>query len=183
MSIDLSRNEQGNYTPGRRLPTRLAWLVVDALILRNPLIPFYGLKRAVLRAFGATVGQAVIIKPCVQIKHPWRLRIGDRSWIGERAWIDNVVEVDIGSDVCLSQGVYLTTGNHDWTDPGMRLTTAPITIEDGAWVAAFARVGPGAVVGREAVVTFGSVMLGHALPRTVYAGSPAAPIGERAING
>jgi putative colanic acid biosynthesis acetyltransferase WcaF len=181
VTVDLSANEQGDYVPGRPLWMRAAWLAVEALVLRNPLVPVYTLKRAVLSAFGASVGRGVLIKPSVRVKHPWRLRIGDRSWIGEGVWIDNVVQVDIGADVCLSQGVYLTTGNHDWSDPGMRLRTAAIRIEDGAWLAAFARVAPGVTVGREAVVGFGAVLAGDAEPGGIYTGSPARRTGDRAI--
>jgi len=147
----------------------------------NPVVTSYGLKRWVLRRFGARVGRGVLIKPNVHVKYPWHLEVGDNVWIGERAWIDNFVSVRIGSNAVVSQGAYLCTGNHDWSDPGMGLMVKPITIEQGAWVGAFARIGPGVTVGANAIVTLGSVLLKNAQPNGIYTGNPAMVVGERTI--
>jgi putative colanic acid biosynthesis acetyltransferase WcaF len=179
--VDLTRTSIGDYTHGRPFVVRALWLVVEALVLLNPVVTSYRLKRAVLRAFGARVGRGVIVKPNVHVKCPWRLEIGDHAWIGERSWIDNYVEVRIGAHACVSQGAYLCTGNHDWSDPGMRRFTGTIVVDDGAWVGAFARVAPGVTVGRESVVTLGSVLLEDATPGGVYQGNPAVRIKERRV--
>jgi len=147
----------------------------------NPVVTPYGLKRWVLRRFGARVGRGVLIKPNVHVKYPWHLQVGDNVWIGERAWIDNFVRVQIGANAVVSQGAYLCTGNHDWSDPGMGLMVKPITVEQGAWVGAFARLGPGVTVGVNAIVTLGSVLLKDARPNGIYTGNPATLVGERAI--
>lgn len=52
------------------------------------------------------------------------------------AWLDSLAPIRIGSNCCISQGVYFCTGNHDWTDPAFGLIVKPIVIEDGAWVGA-----------------------------------------------
>jgi putative colanic acid biosynthesis acetyltransferase WcaF len=161
---------------------RAGWLIIEALVLLNPVVTSYRLKRAVLRAFGAQMGSDVTIKPGLHVKCPWRLEVGDHVWLGERAWIDNLANVQIGSNVCLSQGVYLCTGNHDWTDPGMGLVTAPITIEDGAWVAAFSRVGPGVTIGQDSVIALGAVIAEDAEPGQIYSGNPARAVGPRHID-
>ena len=179
--VDLRRTSRRGYHPGRSYAYRGAWLVVEALILLNPLVTSYAAKRWVLRQFGAKVGQRVLIKPGVHVKYPWHLVIGDDAWIGERAWIDNFVTVRIGANAVVSQGAYLCTGNHDWADPGMGLMVEPVTVEEGAWVGAFARIAPGVTVGREAIVTLGSVLLQDADERCVYTGNPAVPVRERAI--
>jgi putative colanic acid biosynthesis acetyltransferase WcaF len=155
--------------------------VVEAITLLNPVFVPYGLKARILRAFGAKIGRNVIIKPGIHVKYPWFLEVGDNVWLGERAWIDNFVPVVIGANACVSQGAYLCTGNHDWSDPGMGLIVKPITVEDGAWVGAFARIGPGVTVGREAIVTLGSVLLKDAAPRGIYQGNPATKIRVRTI--
>jgi len=147
----------------------------------NPVVTPYRLKRWVLRRFGARVGLGVLIKPNVHVKYPWHLEVGDNVWIGERAWIDNFVTVRIGSNAVVSQGAYLCTGNHDWSDPGMGLMVKPITVEQGAWVGAFARIGPGVTVGANAIVTLGSVLLKDAQPKGIYTGNPATLVGERTI--
>jgi putative colanic acid biosynthesis acetyltransferase WcaF len=93
----------------------------------------------------------------VRVKFPWRLSIGAHSWIGESVWIDNLDEVKIGSNACVSQGVYFCTGSHDWSSPRFDLVTRPIEIGDEAWICAKACVGPGVRVGRGAILTLGSV--------------------------
>ena len=179
--VDLRLTSIGDYTPGRALVVRALWLVFEALVLLNPVLTSYRLKRGVLRLFGARVGEGVLIKPGVHVKYPWHLEIGDHAWIGERAWIDNFVHVRIGAHACVSQGAYVCTGNHDWSDPGMRRYVAPVIVEDGAWVGAFARIAPGVVVGREAIVTLGSVLLHSAEARGIYQGNPAELVKERVL--
>jgi putative colanic acid biosynthesis acetyltransferase WcaF len=180
-SIDLRLTSNRGYVHARSGVVRALWFVVEPLVLANPLVTSYALKRVVLRLFGAHVGRNVIVKPSVRVKCPWHLSIGDNAWIGERAWIDNFVEVRIGANACVSQGAYICTGNHDWSDPGMGRVVEPVDIGDGAWVGAFARIAPGVVVGHEAVVTLGSVLLDNAEPRGIYQGNPATWIRERTI--
>jgi putative colanic acid biosynthesis acetyltransferase WcaF len=181
MTVDNGLFTSGDYSPGRPLVVRAIWLVVEALVFVNPIATSYKVKRAVLRAFGARLGTGVVIKPGVHIKHPWRLAIGDQTWIGERVWIDNLADVSIGRNCCLSQGAYLCTGNHDWSDPGMGLFARSITVEDGAWVGAFARLAPGVLIGREAILEMGAVMTGDAVARTVYGGNPASVRRSRVV--
>jgi putative colanic acid biosynthesis acetyltransferase WcaF len=179
--VDLLLTSNRGFDSGRPFLVRALWVVVEALILLNPVITSYGLKRWILRRFGAQVGKNVIIKPNVHVKYPWRLRVGDNSWIGERAWMDNFVDVRIGANVCISQGAYLCTGNHDWSDPGMGRFVMPVAIEDGAWVGAFARVAPGVTVGREAVLGLGAVLVEDAEASGIYAGNPAVKVRERTL--
>jgi putative colanic acid biosynthesis acetyltransferase WcaF len=181
VNIDLRLTSRRGYHPGRSYAYRALWLIVEALIMLNPIVTPYALKRWILRQFGARIGRGVLIKPDVHVKYPWHLEIGDNAWIGERVWIDNFVRVRIGANSVVSQGAYLCTGNHDWADPGMGLVVKPITIDDGAWVGAFARIAPGVTVGREAVVTLGSVLLQDAAPRSIYVGNPAILVRERLI--
>jgi putative colanic acid biosynthesis acetyltransferase WcaF len=53
----------------------------------------------------------------VRVKKPWLLDIGEHSLFGEDAWIDNLTTVTIGIHACITQGAYLCTGEHDWSDP------------------------------------------------------------------
>lgn len=180
--VDLSHHDPRGYSPGRPYWFRALWLVIEALTLLNPMFVPYRWKVALLRLFGAHIGRGVVIKPGVHIKYPWHLSLGDNVWIGERAWIDNFVTVRIEANACISQGAYLCTGNHDWSDPHMGLIVEPITIEEGAWVGAFARVAPGITVGREAVITLGAVVLNDAQPGGIYGGNPARRIKERHLS-
>jgi putative colanic acid biosynthesis acetyltransferase WcaF len=180
--IDLARHDLRGYRAGRPYWFRALWLIVECVTLLNPVFVPYRFKTAILRTFGARVGNGVVIKPNVHIKYPWRLSIGDHSWIGERSWIDNLANVRIGSNVCMSQGAYLCTGNHDWTDPHMGLVVREISVEDGAWIGAFARIAPGVTVGSQSVITLGSVVLHDAEPSGIYRGNPAVRIGRRFLH-
>jgi putative colanic acid biosynthesis acetyltransferase WcaF len=123
-----------------------------------------------LRWFGAEIGQGVRIKTGVRVKFPWRLIIKDFVWIGEDAWIDNLAPVLLADHVCLSQGVYLCTGNHNWTDPDFALIPAPIQIESGCWIGAQAIVGPGVTVRAGAVLGLGGVAGKSLDPMTILYG-------------
>ena len=181
MNVDLSLTTNRDYMPGRPFVVRALWVAVEALLLLNPLVSSYRLKRAILRLFGAHVGDHVIIKPGVHVKYPWRLWVGDNCWLGERCWIDNMEDVTLGDNVVVSQGAYLCTGNHDWTDPGMGLTAQPILIGNGAWVGAFARVAPGRRLAEESILLLGGVMLRDSEPRGIYAGNPAELVRWRVL--
>ncbi len=63
----------------------------------------------------------------------------------------------------------------------MGLMVKPITVEQGAWVGAFARIAPGVTVRANAIVTLGSVLLKDAQPKGIYTGNPATLVGERTI--
>jgi putative colanic acid biosynthesis acetyltransferase WcaF len=118
----------------------------------------------------------------VRVKFPWRLIVGDYAWIGEDAWIDNIALVTIESHVCISQGVYLCTGNHDWNHPDFKLIPTPIHIQESSWIAAKSAIGPGVTVGKGAVLTLGGVTGRSLKPMTIYAGNPAQPVKNRKLN-
>jgi putative colanic acid biosynthesis acetyltransferase WcaF len=113
----------------------------------------------ILRAFGAQIGRDVLIRHRVRVLWPWKLTIGNDSWIGEGAWLLNLEPIAIGSDVCLSQEVFLCTGSHDRTSPSFEFDNAPVTVEDQVWIGTQAlilrgvHVGHGVVVGARATVT------------------------------
>ncbi|MFN6481882.1 MULTISPECIES: WcaF family extracellular polysaccharide biosynthesis acetyltransferase [unclassified Nostoc] len=171
----------GNYIPGAPYWKQLLWYFLGSPLVQSDLLPMSGLKVLLLRTFGAKIGQGVRIKPGVRIKFPWRLIVGDHVWIGEDAWIDNLAPVTIESHVCLSQGVYLCTGNHNWNHPDFKLITAPIYIQESSWIAAKAIIGPGVTVGRGAVLTLGGVTSSSLEPMTIYAGNPAQAIKQRKL--
>lgn len=171
----------GTYTPGAPLWKQTLWYFIGEPLFRSHRLPFSRLKVWILRRFGAEVGQQVRIKPGVRVKFPWRLTIGDYVWIGENTWLDNLAPITIESHVCLSQDVYLCTGNHDWSHPDFKLIPAAIHIEQGSWLAARAVVGPGVTVGHGAVLGLGSVTGRSLQPMTIYAGNPAQPIKQRLV--
>jgi putative colanic acid biosynthesis acetyltransferase WcaF len=179
--MDLKHYSQGTYTPGAPLWKQMLWYGVGSALVQSRLLPFSRLKVWLLRRFGAQVGQSVCMKPGVRVKFPWRLVVGDHVWIGEDVWIDNLATVTVDDHVCISQGAYLCTGNHDWSHPHFVLQTAPIHLQTGSWIAARAVVGPGVTVHEGAVLGLGSVTGRSLAPMTIYTGNPAYPLRERKI--
>lgn len=177
--VSLANYKRGNYTPGKSSLVRALWYVTSLIVFESGWFPVYGLKSGLLRAFGATIGRGVTIKPHVRIKYPWHLRAGDHCWIGEEAWIDNLGSVELGDDVCVSQGVYLCTGSHDHRRTTFDLIVKGISIEAEAWIAARAIVLPGVTVGRGAVVAAGAVVTKDVPPGVIVGMNPAQIIGER----
>jgi putative colanic acid biosynthesis acetyltransferase WcaF len=172
----------GSYTPGASFGKQLLWYFLGDPLVRSYWFPFSAFKVWILGRFGAEIGQQVRIKPGVRVKFPWRLKVGNAVWIGENVWLDNLAPITLESHVCLSQGVYLCTGNHDWSHPEFKLMPAPIHIEQGSWIAARAVIGPGVTVGQGAVLGLGSVTGRSLQPMTIYIGNPAQPIKQRVIS-
>ncbi|MEL7333469.1 MAG: WcaF family extracellular polysaccharide biosynthesis acetyltransferase [Cyanobacteria bacterium J06560_2] len=181
-SVQLARYTSGaTYSPGASLFKQLLWFYVGSPLLLSYWLPFSAFKVAILRGFGASVGSQVRIKPGVRVKFPWRLSVGDSCWLGEQVWIDNLAPVTLGHDVCLSQGVYLCTGNHDWSSETFDLKLGPITVEHSAWIGARAVVGPGVTVGAGAVLTMNSVASRSLSAWLIYVGNPAVSVKQRVI--
>lgn len=180
--VDLSRFSSAGFERGAGRMKELLWLICRALVFERCPLPLYGLKRWLLRRFGAVIGRGVVIKPGVKVTFPWKLRVGDHVWLGEECWLLNLAPIEIGSHVCISQRAMLCTGSHNYKSPAFDLVTGPIRVEDGAWVAAGAWVGPGVTVGSHAVLAAGSVT-GHDLePYGIYQGNPATKLRERRIH-
>ncbi len=181
--IHLDTYDNSWYSPGGSFLKRTAWFFLGAPLLRSAWIPSSSFRVHLLRAFGARIGNGVVIKPSVLVKYPWHLVIGDHCWIGEHCWIDNLTTVRIGSNVCLSQGAYLCTGNHNWSDPSFGLMIAPIQLNDGSWAGAKCILTPGCVLGEGAVAAAGAVVTGSVPDYQIYAGNPAAFVKMRTIRG
>lgn len=167
------------YRPGAARWIQGLWFCIGAPLVAARWCPGSQWRSWLLSLFGARIGRCCRIKPGVRIKFPWRLSVGDHCWLGEDVWIDNLADVVIGSHVCLSQGAYLCTGNHNYRKSTFDLSVHPIQIGDGAWIAAMVRIGPGAVIGVDAVVQFGAVLTGSVADAQVMAGNPARPVRHR----
>ncbi|MEJ2866273.1 acetyltransferase [Actinomycetospora sp. OC33-EN08] len=153
------------------------WWVVQRLLVTNSLQPSSRLRARVLRLFGAEIGADVVIQPRVRVRFPWNLHVGDRCWIGEGVWISNRDLVILRSDVVLSQETFVTTGSHDRRHMGV--VTAPVVVEDGAWVTTRCIVLRGVRIGRSCIVTPNTVIDRDVPPGAIYGAPRASVIGER----
>jgi len=153
----------------------LAWAVFCRLSPR----PFHVWRRLWLRLFGAHVDGTAAIYPSAKIWAPWNLQMGPRSALGDCADCYNVDRITIGEDAIVSQYAFLCTASHDISDPGRKLTTAPIVLGPWSWVCAGAFVHPGVTLGEGAVAGARSVVTRNVAPWTVVAGNPAKAIKMR----
>ena len=179
--VDLSKFSSKSYKAGG-LMKRCGWYLISILFFKTNLPYPYGLKRFLLRLFGANVGKRVFIKPNVNIKYPWFLEVGDNVWIGEGVWLDNLAEIKIKNNVCISQGAYILTGNHNYKKETFDLILKPVLIENGVWVGSKVVVCPGVTLNAHAVITAGGVISKDAEAYTIYKGNPAQAIRERKID-
>ena len=161
---------------------QVAWYFINLLFFVNPFNFISSSKVFLLKLFGARLGTGVVVKPSVNIKYPWKLRVGDHTWIGEDVWIDNLSDVTIGRNVTLSQGCLLLTGSHDHARETFDYLSQPIVLEDGVWIGARAVVGGGSRCGSHSILGINSVAEGDLEPYTIYKGNPAIPVLRRVIN-
>jgi putative colanic acid biosynthesis acetyltransferase WcaF len=168
--VDLSIYDNSDFDRGAPRWKEALWVLTRCLFFQNPLPWPSGLRVAWLRAFGASVGDGVVIRENVNISFPWRLSIGDHVWIGEDVGILSLAQVTIESNVCISQRAYLCSGSHDFRREDFKLKVAPITLRTGSWVAAVAFIGPGVEIGAGAVVAAGSVVFKDVAPGAVVRG-------------
>jgi putative colanic acid biosynthesis acetyltransferase WcaF len=172
MKVQLDQFNNSWYNPGSKIVI-VIWLLFSFMFLRTafpwPLL----LKRFILRLFGAKIGREVMLKPNINIKYPWKLSIGNHVWIGENVWIDNLANVTIRNNVCISQGAFLLTGNHNYKKPTFDLEIGEINLADGVWIGAKSVVCPGISCAENSVLSVVSVATKNLESNTIYQGNPA----------
>lgn len=158
---------------------RVLWSVVQATLFRGSFHNWYGLRRRLLILFGAAIHPSVRIRRTVHVEIPWNLTIGEDSSVGDRAILYCLGPVTLGKKVAISQGVHLCAGSHDYNLRSMPLLRPPIIIEDEAWIAADAFVGPAVRVGEGAILSSRGCAMKDLEPWSIYAGNPAKLVKPR----
>lgn len=105
----------------------------------------------------------------------------NHPYLGKECWLLNLDRITIGDNVCISQRAFLCMGNHDYTSRSLDLIVKPIHVEDGAWICANAFVGPGVAVGRNAVLTVGSIATKDLEMFGIYWGNPEIFVKKRVV--
>jgi putative colanic acid biosynthesis acetyltransferase WcaF len=156
-------------------------MFVRAALFRPTFHNWYAWRRLVLRAMGARVGRGARVRPTSRIEIPWNVEIGEDTVIGDYSILYSLGKIRIGRLVVVSQYAHLCAGTHDHTDPTFPLLTPPITVDDGAWVAADAFIGPGVTVGARAVVAARATVVKDVPPDEIWGGNPAQFIKMREL--
>jgi len=173
--VRLDRYHQAGYSAGRPRWVILLWWLVQAVTFPLTLHASHGPRRWLLRRFGATVGEGVVIRPTARFTYPWKVTLGNHCWIGDDVVFYSLDAITLGDHSVVSQNSYLCTGSHNIADVAFGLETAPIVIGNGAWVASDCFVAPGVVVGANTVVGARSTVLKSLPPGYLCWGSPCQP--------
>lgn len=154
-----------------------AWEILGRL---NALPPgdFAAMRNLLTELTGREIDPSVRVLPPFHTDGGRNLRFGRNVFVNHGCTAMDFGGIDIGDDVMIGPNVQLLSSGHP-LDPETRrtqITTAPIRIERGVWIAAGATVLQGVTVGADAVVAAGAVVTKDVPPRTLAAGVPARVI-------
>ncbi len=158
---------------------RALWMLLGRPAFRLTFHNWYGVRRAILRAFGANVAAGARVRPTANIEIPWNITLGENCVVGDHAILYSLGRITVGDRAIISQYAHLCAGTHDFTRPEFPLLRPPVTIGEDAWIAADAYVGPGVTVGARAVLGARSSAFKDLAPDTIHAGSPARAVRPR----
>jgi acetyltransferase-like isoleucine patch superfamily enzyme len=112
------------------------------------------------------------------------IEIHDGANIGFNCELFSASRVSVGRDTLVAAYCYLIGGDHDASDPTQGVLTQPrrsqgVTIGDGAWLGAGAKVLDGVTVGDRAIVGASAVVRESVPPGAIAVGIPARIVGRR----
>ena len=141
----------------------------------------YGFRRRLLRRFGTTIAGSAKVRRTVEIDRPWNVSIGDLTVVGDAARFRAAEPITIGSRCVISQYAILLTEMRAPDIDMHPMQTAPITIEDDAWVATDVFLEPGTRVESGAVIGARANASGTVPAWQISVGRPARPRGPRTM--
>ena len=112
------------------------------------------------------------------------IEIGDGSNIGFNCELFSASAVRVGRDALVAAYCYVIGGDHDFSDPSKAVLaqerrSAGVSIGDGAWLGAGAKILDGVSVGDHAVIGAGAVVRESVPTRAIAVGIPAKVVGQR----
>lgn len=162
---------------------RLAWSIAYYSLFRIFFPPFLNSWRVfIIKCFGAKIGKGTVIYANARIWAPWNMIVGRRCCIGPNVFYYNPSPIILGDMVTISQNSYLCGGSHDIASLSRPFISAPIVIEDLAWVCANSFIMMGVTIGKGAIVGATSSVFKNVEPWHVVGGNPAKFIKIRTIN-
>ncbi len=152
------------------------------------IIAWYGFCGVSVRSFLYSLalgksGRNLRIKKGVVIDCPEMISVGDDFNVGEYSFLSGNGGIRAGSGVIIGHHVSIITSRHG-TDRGspmwkQKLALGPVEIGDDVWIGAGARILPNTKIGNGAVVGANAVVTHDVEPYTGVAGVPAKKIGDR----
>jgi putative colanic acid biosynthesis acetyltransferase WcaF len=180
LKVNLSRYE--NALSRKNQIARLIWTFVWTLLAR-PLPRSLGnnWKLFLLRLFGAKIHSKAVVYSSVRIYMPWNLEMDEYSCLAPEVDCYNAAKIKIGAHTTISQKAYLCAASHDISKSNNPLITAPIIIEDQAWIGADVFIGMGVTIGQGSVIGARASVFKDVEPWTIVGGNPAKFIKRRII--
>ncbi len=112
------------------------------------------------------------------------ISVGSRTHLGEFTFVVSAARIEIGADVLIAPFCYIQDSEHGTSSLELPMRSqpsiaSPITIEDDVWIGAHSVVTAGVRIGRGAVVGANSVVTHDVEAYAVVAGAPARKIRSR----
>jgi len=112
------------------------------------------------------------------------IELGDGANIGFNCELFSASRVTVGRNVLMAAYSYVIGGDHDFSDPARSVleqtrTSTGVTIGDGAWVGAGAKILDGVAIGPGAVIGAGAVVRDDVPASAIAVGMPARVVGSR----
>jgi acetyltransferase-like isoleucine patch superfamily enzyme len=112
------------------------------------------------------------------------IEIADGANIGFNCELFSASRVTVGKDVLMAAYSYIIGGDHDFSDASTAVLaqsrkSAGVSIGDGAWLGAGAKILDGVAIGEHAVIGAGAVVRDNVEPHAVAVGIPARVVSSR----
>jgi acetyltransferase-like isoleucine patch superfamily enzyme len=112
------------------------------------------------------------------------IELADGANLGFNCEVFSASRVTIGRNVLMAAYTYVIGGDHDFSDPSKTVleqtrTSAGVSIGDGAWLGAGAKILDGVSLGDGAVIGAGAVVRDSVPASAIAVGIPARVVGSR----
>ena len=168
---------------GRLKLTRHVLTLLSSLVGDDP--AGKRVRRAVLRAMGATIDPSSDMHGGSFLGNPANLTIGARVFVNRGCYFDLDTAIVLEDDVVIGHGVTIITAAHEIGPTERRagpISPRSVRVMAGAWVGANATLMPGVTIGRGAVIAACATVTKDVAGNELVAGTPAAFVRSLANN-
>jgi len=161
----------------------IGWRLVKVLAFFMPGSCFERTRTALCRMYGLKVGKGSLLLGMPTFagtgspRRDWQT--GVTCIVNWPIYFELSAKITIGDRVAIGPNTMFITSTHrigDFNARAANLETAPIVLQDGAWIGAGATILPGVTVGSGSIVAAGAVVTKDVLPNTLVGGVPARHI-------
>jgi acetyltransferase-like isoleucine patch superfamily enzyme len=134
---------------------------------------------------GITIGSGVFIgRNTILSCKDGDIELGDGANVGFNCEIFSASTVTVGRDTLVAAYCYLVGGDHDFSDPSLPIVaqarrSTGISVGEGAWLGAGAKILDGVTIGDRAIVGAAAVVREAVAPGAIAVGIPARVVGQR----